>query len=74
VDPKVVELYQGIVTQVNSTLAHFEDIKRLAVLPDEWTIDTGEITASMKLKRRVIEKKYASEIAEFYKDEATSSK
>ena len=73
-DPKVFALYQGIVTQVNSTLAHFEDIKRLNVVPDEWSVDGGEITASMKLKRRVIEKKYAAEIDEFYKDEATSSK
>jgi long-chain acyl-CoA synthetase len=73
-DPKVVALYQGIVTQVNGTLAHFEDIKRLYVVPDEWSIDAGDLTPSMKLKRRVIEKKYAAEIAEFYKDEATSSK
>jgi len=73
-NPKVYELYQGIVTQVNSTLAHFEDIKRLAIVPDEWTVDGGEVTASMKLKRRVIEKKYIAEIAEFYKDEATASK
>ncbi len=73
-DPKVIAMYQGIVTQVNSTLAHFEDIKRLCVVPDEWTIDSGEVTASMKLKRRVVEKKYAAEIAEFYKDEATASK
>jgi long-chain acyl-CoA synthetase len=73
-DPKVVALYQGIVTQVNGTLAHFEDMKRLCVVPDEWTVETGELTPSMKLKRRVVEKKYAAEIAEFYKDEATASK
>lgn len=73
-DPKVVALYQGIVTEVNGTLAHFEDIKRLCVVPDEWTVDGGEVTASMKLKRRVVEKKYAAEIAGFYKDEATASR
>jgi long-chain acyl-CoA synthetase len=71
---KVIALYQGIVTGVNGTLAHFEDIKRLRVVPDEWSVDGGELTASMKLKRRVIEKKYEAEIAEFYKDEATVSK
>ena len=73
-DPKVVALYQGIVTQVNGTLAHFEDIKRICVVPDEWSVEEGELTPSMKLKRRVVEKKYAGEIAEFYKDEATASK
>jgi long-chain acyl-CoA synthetase len=73
-DPKVVALYQGVVTQVNGTLAHFEDIKRLCVVPDEWSVEEGELTPSMKLKRRVVEKKYAAEIAEFYKDEATATK
>lgn len=73
-DPRVVSQYQWIVTQVNGTLAHFEDIKRLCVVPEEWSIESGELTPSMKLKRRVVEKKYAGEIAEFYKDEATSSK
>ena len=73
-DPRVVALYQQIVTQVNGTLAHFEDIKRVTLVPDEWSIEAGELTPSMKLKRRVIEKKYAAQIAEFYKDEATSSK
>jgi len=71
---KVVQLYQGIVTNVNGTLAHFEDIKRVRVVPDEWSVDGGELTASMKLKRRVIEKKYEAEITEFYKDEATVSR
>jgi long-chain acyl-CoA synthetase len=73
-DPKVVALYQGIVTQVNGTLAHFEDIKRVCIVPDEWSVEEGELTPSMKLKRRVVEKKYAGEIAEFYKDEATASR
>jgi long-chain acyl-CoA synthetase len=73
-DPKVVALYQGIVSEVNGSLAHFEDIKRVSVVPDEWTVETGELTPSMKMKRRVVEKKYAAEITEFYKDEATVTK
>jgi len=73
-DPKVVALYQDVVRQVNGTLAHYEDIKRVCVVPDEWSIEDGEMTPSMKLKRRVVEKKYAAEIAEFYKDEATATR
>jgi long-chain acyl-CoA synthetase len=73
-DAKVIAEYESIVTKVNATLAHFEDMKRFAVVPDEWSIEEGELTPSMKLKRRVVEKKYAGEIAEFYKDEATSSR
>jgi long-chain acyl-CoA synthetase len=65
----VVAEYQAIVDRVNNTLAHFEDMKRFTVVCDEWTVETGELTPSMKLKRRVVESKYAAEIREFYKDE-----
>src|SRR6266702_187722 len=71
-DKQVVARYQRIVDEVNATLAPFETIKRMSVVPDEWTIETDELTPSMKLKRRVVEKKYAAEIDEFYKDEATA--
>ena len=59
---------------MNGTLAPYETIKRVAVVPDEWSIETDELTPSMKLKRRVVEKKYAAEIQVFYADEATSTK
>jgi long-chain acyl-CoA synthetase len=73
-DAKVVAEYQKIVNAVNATLANFEDIKRFKVVADEWSIETEELTPSMKLKRRVVEKKYAQEIAAFYHDEATSAR
>jgi long-chain acyl-CoA synthetase len=72
-DAQVLERYHRIIDEVNATLAPYETIKRLAVVPDEWSIETDELTPSMKLKRRVVEKKYAAEIAAFYKDEATST-
>jgi long-chain acyl-CoA synthetase len=72
-DAKVLERYQRIVNEVNATLAPFESIKRIAVVAEEWSIETDELTPSMKLKRRVVEKKYAAEIAAFYKDEATAA-
>jgi long-chain acyl-CoA synthetase len=71
---KVLAEYQAIVDKVNATLAHFEDMKRFAVVPHEWSIEDGDLTPTMKLKRRLVEKKYASEIAAFYKDEATASR
>ena len=70
----VIARYQRIVDEVNSTLAPYETIKRLAVVSDEWTVESDELTPSMKLKRRIVEKKYAAEIETFYKDEATSTK
>jgi long-chain acyl-CoA synthetase len=72
--PQVVARYQRIVNDVNATLAPFETIKRLAVVADEWTVEGDELTPSMKLKRRVVEKQYAAQIAEFYADEATATR
>ncbi len=73
-DAKVVKAYQEIVDKVNLGLAHFESMKRVGIVPDEWSVEDGTLTPSMKLKRRVVEKKYAKEIGEFYADEATASK
>ena len=73
-DARVVSAYQEIVDKVNSGLANFESIKRLRVVPDEWSVEDGALTPSMKLKRRVVESRYAKEIGEFYADEATASK
>jgi long-chain acyl-CoA synthetase len=53
-------------------LALFESIKRVGVVPDEWSVETSELTPSMKLKRRVVEQKYAGEIARLYADEAVA--
>jgi long-chain acyl-CoA synthetase len=70
---QVLARYRRIIDEVNATLAPFETIKRLSVVADEWSVETHELTPSMKLKRRVVEKKYAAEIAAFYKDEATAT-
>ena len=72
--PQVVARYQRIVNEVNATLAPYQTIKRIAVVPDEWTVEGDELTPSMKLKRRVVEQKYAAQIAEFYRDEATATR
>jgi long-subunit acyl-CoA synthetase (AMP-forming) len=51
---------------VNATLARYETIKRFAILPQELSIEGGELTPTMKLKRRVIHQKYADEIERLY--------
>ncbi|HEX4039601.1 MAG TPA: long-chain fatty acid--CoA ligase [Acidobacteriaceae bacterium] len=73
-EPKVRAEFQAVIDKVNSTLANFETIKRFRLIPDEWSLDSGELTPSMKLRRRVVTQKYAAEIAAFYADEATSSR
>ena len=43
-DPRIVAEYQAIIDEVNATLANFETIKRFHLVPDEWSLDTGELT------------------------------
>src|SRR5271166_2936404 len=71
-DSRVIALYAEIVREVNGTLANFENLKRFRVVAEEWTQESGELTPSMKLKRRVITGCYADLIAELYADEATA--
>jgi long-chain acyl-CoA synthetase len=66
---QVKDLYEGIVHELNHGLAKFEQLKKVLLVPDEFTIATGEITPSMKLKRKVVEKKYADQINALYAEE-----
>ena len=65
-DAKVQQVYKTIVGKANQGLAHHETIKKIAVVPDEWTPESGELTPSLKLKRRVINEKYKDRINALY--------
>jgi long-chain acyl-CoA synthetase len=71
-NPAVQAEYKALVHSVNEGLANFETIKRFHVVPDEWSMDSGELTPTMKLRRRVVAERYAAEIAAFYHDESTA--
>jgi long-chain acyl-CoA synthetase len=71
-DARVLARYEEIIGTVNATLANFETMKRFRLVADEWTLPTGELTPSMKLKRRVITARYAALIEGLYADEATA--
>ncbi|MBI2677877.1 MAG: long-chain fatty acid--CoA ligase [Candidatus Koribacter versatilis] len=64
--PKVRAMYDGIVADMNTHLARYEKIKKVLLVPDEFSIATGELTPSLKLKRRVLEQKYKAQIEEMY--------
>jgi long-chain acyl-CoA synthetase len=64
--PKVQALYERIVEQVNQSLARFEQLKRVLLVPDEFTADNGALTPTMKLRRRVIEDRYRTQIDDLY--------
>ena len=59
-------LYQEIVDSLNRDLSQYERIKRIAILPREFSIESGELTPSLKVKRKVVEQKWAREIEELY--------
>jgi long-chain acyl-CoA synthetase len=63
---KVHTLIQRIVDELNSHLASFETIKKFIILPNEFTIESGELTPSMKVKRDLIAKRYKAELDSLY--------
>ena len=65
-EPRVRTLFQEIVDEVNADLAQYEKIKRFDCLPDDFSIDSGELTPTMKVKRRVVEKNYSEVIDALY--------
>ena len=65
-NPKVQRLYDGIVEAINQNLARFEKLKRVMLVADEFTVDNGALTPTMKLRRRVIEDRYRQQIDDLY--------
>lgn len=65
-DPDVLAALEKAVEEANSHLSRVEQIKRFAVLPEEWQPGGDELTPSSKLKRKPIAAKYAAEIEELY--------
>ncbi len=65
-NPKVIAMYDEIIKGFNPEFSHIEQIKKFTLLCDPWDVSTGELTPTMKLKRRVIRDKYKAEIAEIY--------
>ncbi len=61
-----VKLVQSDVAKLTAELADYERIRRVALLPDELTIDNGELTPTLKVKRRVIDEKFGELIDELY--------
>ena len=64
--PEVRAAIQAQIDRVNETLARVEQVKRFTVLPRPFGIDSGELTPTLKIKRKVIASKYAAEIEAMY--------
>jgi long-chain acyl-CoA synthetase len=64
--PAAIKLVQKDVAKLTGGLADYERIRRVALLPEELTIDNGELTPTLKVKRRVIDEKFGLLIDELY--------
>jgi long-chain acyl-CoA synthetase len=64
--PKVLELYRQLVDSFNAFFNHVEQIKKFELLPREWSVNTGELTPKLSLKRKVIMEKYKDAVERIY--------
>lgn len=65
-NPKVLDLYRELLDSFNKFFNHVEQVKKFELLPNEWTIDSGELTPTLKLKRKVIMEKYKDAVERIY--------
>jgi len=68
-DPQIIALYAGEIERCNQHFGRYSQIKKFAVLPEEWTIATGELTPTLKIKRKITLQKYAAEVEALYSGE-----
>ena len=66
----VIALYDEIVEALNRELSQFERIKKIRLLPREFTIESGELTPTMKVKRKSVEENWRTAIDEVYRESA----
>jgi long-chain acyl-CoA synthetase len=64
--PEVGAEVERAVDEANQSVSSVEQVKKWIIVPDEWTPDSGEVTPSLKLKRKVVLEKYADEIEGLY--------
>ena len=63
---EIQAVYQKTIDKYNPQFNHVEQIKKFVLLSNEWTVESGELTPSMKMKRKVILQKYSEEIEKIY--------
>ena len=66
VNPKVIELFNGIIAEYNTFFNHVEQVKKFALLDKEWTVESGEMTPKLSLKRKVVMENCKAAIESIY--------
>ncbi len=67
-DPNVMNFFKGLVETLNQYFNHVEQVKKFELLPHEWSVESGEITPKLSLKRKVILEKYKEAVDRIYSD------
>jgi long-chain acyl-CoA synthetase len=62
----VIAMFKDLVESFNKYFNHVEQVKKFELLPNEWSVDTGEMTPKLSLKRKVIMEKYKGVIERIY--------
>jgi long-chain acyl-CoA synthetase len=72
-EPKVKALYDGIVGELNRDLARHETLKKILLVPEEFTAEDGTLTATLKLRRKAIAQRYRKQIEDLYEEAELST-
>jgi long-chain acyl-CoA synthetase len=72
-DSRVIKLVQSELAPLTAGLAEYERVRRIALLAEEFTIDSGALTPTLKIKRRVVDQEYGEQIEELYGSSSISS-
>jgi long-chain acyl-CoA synthetase len=67
-NPRVIDLFERQIAELTTDLANYERVKKVALLEHELTIEGGELTPTMKVKRRIVDEKYKDVIDAIYAD------
>jgi long-chain acyl-CoA synthetase len=65
-DPDVIADIESYIKEMNKRLHNQEQVKKFTVLPMDWSVDSGEVTPTLKMKRKVVNQKYEPEIESMY--------
>jgi len=67
-DPRIADLFERQIAKVTAGLSRFETVKKFALLEREFSVERGELTPTLKVKRRVIDENYKDVIDRLYQD------
>lgn len=72
--PRIIDLIERQIAQLTKNLSQFERVKKIALLENELTVEGGELTPTLKVKRRAVDEKYRGVVEKIYSDAETNAK